>query len=123
MDPCGARSTRGHRHARAEGLAIRLDHGSCATVCGAVMVGPSGLSGDLQHFAQRREWCGARLLRTSLRRDEGTASSGEEARERWELTPEKFEMDRGKLFWDVGADHAVRLGDPEVWRAAVRELG
>jgi hypothetical protein len=46
-------------------------------------------------------------------------------------------MDRGKLFWDdtqrltllalllenVGADQAVRLGDPEVWRAAVRDLG
>lgn len=24
---------------------------------------------------------------------------------------------------NVGADQAVRLGDPEVWRAAVRELG
>ncbi|MGH7629767.1 MAG: hypothetical protein ACREOF_10385 [Gemmatimonadales bacterium] len=23
----------------------------------------------------------------------------------------------------VGADAAVRLGDPEVWRAAIRELG
>ena len=55
---------------------------------------------------------------------------------RYELTPEKFEMDRGKLFWDdaervtllalllenVGVDRAVRLGDPEVWRAAVRDL-
>jgi hypothetical protein len=42
----------------------------------------------------------------------------------------------GKLFWDetqrltllalllenVGVDQAVRLGDPEVWRAAIREL-
>jgi hypothetical protein len=46
-------------------------------------------------------------------------------------------MDDGKLFWDetqrlillalllenVGVDQAVRLGDPEVWRAAVRDLG
>jgi hypothetical protein len=51
------------------------------------------------------------------------AWTGDEARERWELTPEKFEMDRGKLFWDetqrltllalllenVGVDQAVRL--------------
>ncbi len=43
---------------------------------------------------------------------------------------------QGKLFWDeterltllalllenVGVDRAVRLGDPAVWRAAVREL-
>ena len=55
---------------------------------------------------------------------------------RYELTPEKFEMNRGMLFWDdaerltllalllenVGVDRAVRLGDPEVWRAAVRDL-
>lgn len=48
----------------------------------------------------------------------------------------KFEMNEGKLFWDeterltllalllenVGVDRAVRLGDPEVWKAAVREL-
>jgi hypothetical protein len=67
---------------------------------------------------------------------QGRAWSGDEARDRWELTPEKFEMDRGKLFWDetqrltllalllenVGADQAVRLGDPEVWRATVRGL-
>ena len=68
---------------------------------------------------------------------QGRAWSGDEAHERWELTPEKFEMDRGKLFWDetqrltllalllenVGVDQAVRLGDPEVWRAAVRAVG
>ena len=66
----------------------------------------------------------------------GRTWSGDEARDRWELTPEKFEMDRGKLFWDetqrltllalllenVGVDQAVRLGDPEVWRAAIRGL-
>jgi hypothetical protein len=68
---------------------------------------------------------------------QGRAWTGDEAREQWELTPEKFELDRGKLFWDetqrltllalllenVGADKAVRPGDPEVWRAAVRDLG
>jgi hypothetical protein len=70
-------------------------------------------------------------------RRHGRAWHGEEARQRWELTPEKFEMDRGKLFWEdsqrltllalllenVGVDQAVRLGDPEVWRAAVQDLG
>lgn len=59
-----------------------------------------------------------------------------EARARWELTPEKLEMYEGKLLWDddqrlvllgmllenVGADRAVRLGDPTVWREAVAEL-
>lgn len=68
---------------------------------------------------------------------EDRAWTAEEARSRYELTPEKFEMHAGKLFWDdtqrltllapllenVGADQAVRLGDPEVWRAAIRELG
>jgi hypothetical protein len=66
----------------------------------------------------------------------GRAWTDDEARQRWELTPEKFEMENGMLFWDenqrltllalllenVGADRAVRLGDAEVWRAAVREL-
>jgi len=67
----------------------------------------------------------------------GRAWTADEAQQRWELTPERFEMEKGKLFWDedqrltllalllenVGADRAVRLGDAEVWRAAVRELG
>jgi hypothetical protein len=52
------------------------------------------------------------------------------------LTPEKFEVWEGHLFFDdhqrldllamllenVGADRAVRLGDPAVWRAAVAAL-
>jgi hypothetical protein len=56
--------------------------------------------------------------------------------QRYELTPEKIEMVKGKLLWDdedrvnmlglllenVGADRAVRLGNPDVWRAAVRSL-
>ena len=67
---------------------------------------------------------------------QGRAWTAGEAMARYELTPEKFEMAGGKLFWDdttrvtllalllenVGVDVAVRLGDPEVWRAAVREL-
>ena len=66
----------------------------------------------------------------------GHAWRGVEARERYNLTPEKFEMDAGKLFWtddervtllallleNVGVDRAVRLGDPKVWKAAVAEL-
>ena len=61
---------------------------------------------------------------------------GDEAMQRWELTPEKMEMFEGKLLWfdedrvkllgllleNVGADRAVRLGNPDVWRAAVRNL-
>lgn len=69
-------------------------------------------------------------------RRRGRAWSGEEARARWALTPEKFEMYRGKLFFsererrnllallleNVGADVAVRLGDPQVWKEAVQQL-
>lgn len=61
---------------------------------------------------------------------------GDEARQRYDLTPEKFEMTEGKLFWseddrvallgllleNVGADRAVRLGDPAVWRSALAAL-
>lgn len=61
---------------------------------------------------------------------------GADARGRWALTPEKLEMYEGRLLWDeesrvkllglllenVGADRAVRLGNPDVWRAAVRNL-
>jgi hypothetical protein len=70
-------------------------------------------------------------------RREGRAWTTAEAEGRFALTPEKFEMWRGRLFWsdsdrlvllgllleNVGADRAVRLGSPEVWRAAVRDLG
>jgi hypothetical protein len=61
---------------------------------------------------------------------------GANAFKRLELTPEKFEMYKGKLFWsdrerllllgllleNVGVDAAVRLGDPKVWREAVSDL-
>ena len=69
-------------------------------------------------------------------RNAGRAWSAAECRERWELTPEKLEMHSGKLLWseedriallgllleNVGADTAVRLGAPAVWRAAVEKL-
>ena len=67
---------------------------------------------------------------------EGRAWSGDEAHDRWELTPEKLEMYEGRLLWspadrinllgllleNVGAAEVVRLGRPEVWREAVRGL-
>jgi nitroreductase len=54
---------------------------------------------------------------------------------RFQLTPERFEMTEGKLFWsdeeretmlallleNVGARRAVQLGDPKVWKQAVAE--
>ena len=60
----------------------------------------------------------------------------DEAHDRYQLTPEKFEMCDGRLFWsdeerltllallleNVGADAAVRLGNPQVWREAVASL-
>jgi hypothetical protein len=59
-----------------------------------------------------------------------------EALSRWELTPEKIEMARGKLFYtdeqrlpmlgmlleNLGVDAAVRLGDAQVWRDAIADL-
>jgi hypothetical protein len=70
-------------------------------------------------------------------RSEGRAWRAGEATERYQLTPEKFEMVGGKLLWsdeeretllallleNVGADRAVQFGKPEVWRAAIRKLG
>ena len=69
-------------------------------------------------------------------RGSGRAWAVPEVRERWELTPEKIEQISGKLLWsdedrikllgllleNVGADVAVRLGDPDIWRAAVAKL-
>ena len=69
-------------------------------------------------------------------RRQGRAWTGDEAMQRYNLTPEKFEMYHGKLFWsdeerltllgllleNVGVDQVIRLGDPEVWKAAVAEL-
>ena len=69
-------------------------------------------------------------------RREGRAWSFEEWMARRELTPRKFEMSQGRLFWteghrlavlallleNLGADQAVRVGDPQVWREAVARL-
>lgn len=63
----------------------------------------------------------------------GRAWKGGEARQRYDLTPEKLEMWQGRLLWstaerlrllgllleNVGAERAVRLGSLEVWRNAV----
>ena len=64
------------------------------------------------------------------------AWTGDEFRSCYELLPEKIEVREGRLFWsdeerlvvlgmlleNVGIDRAIRLGDPERWRAAVAEL-
>ena len=69
-------------------------------------------------------------------RPDGRDWQGPEAMARYQLTPEKIEMTGGKLFLseeerlnmlallleNVGADQAVRIGDPSVWRAAVAKL-
>ena len=61
---------------------------------------------------------------------------GCEAMSRYEMTPEKTEMVAGKLYGNekerltmlalllenVGADKAVRIGNPDIWRAAVEGL-
>ena len=74
-------------------------------------------------------------------RREGRAWQSGEAFPRYELTPEKIEMCRGKLFGsdeqrltmlgllleNMGADAAVSLGDITVWKEAIeareRKLG
>jgi hypothetical protein len=67
---------------------------------------------------------------------DGRAWSVEEVRSRKELRPEKLEIWEGKLLMDdeqridllglllenVGADQAVRLGNPAVWRDAIQQL-
>lgn len=68
-------------------------------------------------------------------RHEGRAW-GKNVRERNSLRPHKMELIEGKLFWtdterlmvlgllleNVGVDAAVKLGNPEIWRAAVANL-
>ncbi len=67
---------------------------------------------------------------------QGRAWGPGEAHARYELSPEKIEMIKAKLFWserdrlvmlallleNVGVDKAVRLGDPAVWREALEHL-
>jgi hypothetical protein len=68
---------------------------------------------------------------------EGRRWNPQECPQRFDLTPGKFELIDGRLFWseedrvnllallleNVGTDRAVRLGKPEVWREAVAGLG
>jgi hypothetical protein len=70
-------------------------------------------------------------------RREGRAWGPDEAQARFALTLEKFEMWKGRLFWsdadrvtllgllleNVGMDQAVRLGNADLWRTAIRDLG
>jgi hypothetical protein len=67
---------------------------------------------------------------------EGRAWTRDEALGRFQLTPERIEMMGGKLLADdeerlillglllenLGADAAVRFGDPAIWRDAVAQL-
>ena len=69
-------------------------------------------------------------------RPEGRPGEGGEALSRYYMAPEKIEMIEGKLFLseesrltmlallleNVGADQAVRIGNPAVWRVAVARL-
>jgi hypothetical protein len=69
-------------------------------------------------------------------RSEGRSWNEDEAWQRFELIPSKFAMHCGELLWSnedrenllgllleqVGADRAVQLGSPQVWRAAVAKL-
>ncbi len=69
-------------------------------------------------------------------RPEGRAWQGPEAMVRYQLSPEKIELIEGRIFGtehgrimmlgllleNVGVDQAVRIGDPNVWRAAVARL-
>lgn len=69
-------------------------------------------------------------------RNEGRAWHGDEAWQRFQLVPAKFEMIQGQLLLAkedrenllglllelVGADRVVQFGRPEVWRAAVANL-
>lgn len=69
-------------------------------------------------------------------RREGRRWAGGEGFRRYELTPGKIELIKGKLFWsdeerltmlallleNVGVDRAVTLGPPALWREAVASL-
>ena len=66
----------------------------------------------------------------------GRAWEPPEAFVRHRELPQKVEMVRGKLFWSdedrllvlaalleqMGAETAVRIGEPEIWRSAIRGL-
>jgi len=72
-------------------------------------------------------------VRWDIRREGRAWGEADDFWARWELTPEKFEVYEGKLFWheserinllallleQVGVDAVVRLGTLEVWEAAL----
>lgn len=67
---------------------------------------------------------------------QGRVWNREEFEERWGQMPEKVELHEGKMFFSeeerlhvlgmliehVGAEKAVQLGNPEVWKAAVAKI-
>jgi hypothetical protein len=69
-------------------------------------------------------------------RPEGHSWRGDEASARFALAPEKLELIEGRLLWsdeerlmllgllleNVGTRAAVKLGDLDAWRAAVRDF-
>ena len=69
-------------------------------------------------------------------RNKGRAWRNDEVWQRYELTPHKIELINGRILWsrkdretllallleNVGADRAVQLGEPDVWRCAVAKL-
>jgi len=75
---------------------------------------------------------GVTAVQWDIRRED-RAWSADEFRSRWDLTPEKLEVIRGKLLWEederlnllamllenVGMDAAVGLGSVELWEEAV----
>lgn len=72
-------------------------------------------------------------VRWDIRREGRAWGEADDFSARWELTPEKFEVYQGKLFWhendrinllallleQVGVDAALRLGPLEVWEEAL----
>ena len=68
-------------------------------------------------------------------RREGHKWNGEESFQKFNLTPEKLEMHRGKLYWsdeeritmlallleNVGIDEALKLGDIKIWQEAISD--
>src|SRR5712691_10937509 len=116
------------------------DHSARQTVYGVAGMTPSQacLDGGARRWHRRRH---EQVRRTGVPqswdiRAEGRTWTEEEALARYELTPDKIEMVDGKLLWDdeqrllllalllenVGVNAAVRLGNPNVWRAAVERL-
>ncbi len=121
-------------HHRREGSEIRTRIAGEDT--GALRFDPPGFAVSVAALLAERS-SGRAMIKVDWDiRNEGRAWRGEEAMQRYYLGPEKFEMVDGKLLWsdedrenllgclleNVGADRAVQLGNPDVWRAAVAKL-